>query len=258
MLKIPLFPTYYKTQIFIKILNGKSESTFKSMWQNIMDLRGTPQEPTDWSNPNEWIDERLKGSDKDFAKMIWLESKKTLNPRHLHGEQFLMNGYNLIEPVNGIYKLTERGSIFISSKENTVIKEIDIEEGCTFILYLVSIYNNSKRNKFVQDWTEYLLVNSNYRKESVIKDSLRRRFVNLMEREYIIRNGNSYSITNEGIKYLSTFDSSSFRNKESVDLSEVVQLNREIENFNNKQRQFLREKLSSLKPYKFEVLIKTY
>ena len=122
-----------------------------------------------------------------------------------------MNGYNLIECTDGIFKLTEKGNTFISGTHNNTIREIDIEEGCLFILNMVSIYNNSKRNKFLPDWTDYLLTNSNYRKESVVKDSLRRRLVNLMDREYIIRDGNIYSITDEGLKYLSIFDKKIFR-----------------------------------------------
>ena len=38
------------------------------MWQKIYDLRGTPQEPTDWSNPDEWIEQRLEGSDRNICE----------------------------------------------------------------------------------------------------------------------------------------------------------------------------------------------
>ncbi len=60
MVKIPLFPSYIKTQMLIKCLNGKNVSSFKSMCTAIWNLRGTPQEPVDWQNPYQWIPERKK------------------------------------------------------------------------------------------------------------------------------------------------------------------------------------------------------
>jgi len=54
MVKIPLFPSYVKSQLLIKCLNAKSETEYKSMWNAIWNLRGTPQEPVDWQNPEHW------------------------------------------------------------------------------------------------------------------------------------------------------------------------------------------------------------
>ena len=55
MVKIPLFPSYLQTQKLIEVLNGKNEAEFKAMWTTIWNLRGTPQEPVAWQNPDEWI-----------------------------------------------------------------------------------------------------------------------------------------------------------------------------------------------------------
>ena len=37
-------------------------------------LRGTPQNPVDWSQPDTWIPERLDGTDLEFARAVWEQS----------------------------------------------------------------------------------------------------------------------------------------------------------------------------------------
>jgi len=202
MVKIPLFPSYIKTQLLIKSLNGEGESEYKSMWNGIWNLRGTPQEPVDWQNPDQWIPERLSGTDRELALMIWKETNHQVNPRYVQGIQFLIDGYDLLTTEHDKFKITERGKVFISSLDNEIIHEIDVAEGCVFILYLCSINRESTRKAFLKEWGEYLKVHSNYRKDSVIKDSLRRRFTNLVERKLVAREGNTYDMNLSGEKYL--------------------------------------------------------
>ena len=253
MLKIPLFPFYSRSQKLIIILSGKKESIYRSMWDRIMDLKGTPQDPTNWQNPDEWIDERLSGDAKELAKEIWEKSKKTVNPRHLGGIQFLIKGYDLMEVIDDSYKLTERGRIFVSNNDNPVMREIDKEEGCAFILAMVSVYNKSTRKNFLTEWTDYLLSNSNYRKESIIKDSLRRRLANLLDRGYLDRVGNVYEITDSGLSYVVTFEPEKVKDK--TELTEIVDLNKRIEKFSNSQKESLKRRLSEMSPKQFEILI---
>ena len=252
MVKIPLFPSYIQTQLLIKSLNGKSESEYKSMWNTIWNLRGTPQEPVDWQSPDQWIPERLSGTDRDFALMIWKETNHQMNPRYVRGIQFLIDGYDLLISEHGKFKITERGKVFISSMDNEIINEIDIEEGCVFILYLCSINRESTRKAFLKEWGEYLKIHSNYRKDSVIKDTLRRRLTNLLERKLISRDGNTYDINPAGEKYLSRFEDIKF----SPDMSEESQLNKQVDEFNKKQKIILKKKLYDLSPTQFENLIK--
>lgn len=252
MVKIPLFPSYIQTQLLIKCLSGKSEAEYKSMWNAIWNLRGTPQEPVDWQNHDQWIPERLSESEKQFAFMIWNETNHQMNPRYVRGIQFLIDGYDLLTAEHGKFKITERGNIFISSLDNEIINEIDIEEGCIFILYLCSINREATRKAFLKEWGEYLKVNSNYRKDSVIKDTLRRRLTNLLERKLISREGNTYDINPSGEKYLSKFEDIKF----SPDMSEESQLNKQVEEFNKKQKIILKKKLYELSPTQFENLIK--
>lgn len=252
MVKIPLFPSYIQTQLLIKCLSNKIETEYKSMWNAIYSLRGTPQEPVDWQNPDQWIPERLSGTDGDLALMIWKESNRQVNPRYVQGIQFLIDGYDLLKSEQGKFKITERGEIFISGLDNEIINEIDMEEGCVFILYLCSINREATRKAFLKEWGDYLKANSNYRKDSVIKDTLRRRLTNLLERKLISRDGNTYDISPAGEKYLSKFEDIKF----SPDISEESQLNKQVEEFNKKQKIILKKKLYDLTPTQFENLIK--
>jgi restriction system protein len=222
------------------------------MRASIKELIGTPQKPVDWTDPDNWIPERLEGDAQAFAMKIWTESKRKVNPRHLGGIKYLMNNYDLIVSENGVLKLTAKGKTFVSNSDNEVIQEIDREEGLLYILYLCSVNKNSSRKAFLKDWSSYLRANSNYTKESVFKDTLRRRLVNLLERELVSRDGVKYDITTNGKEYLERFkDEIKFPST-----SEETELNNKVEEFKNKQKTILKDYLYKLSPYEFEWLVK--
>ncbi len=252
MIKIPLYPEYNRTIGLLKIINGMCAQDFKNMWNSIWNLRGTPQNTVDWKEPDIWIQERLTGKDQEIAQEIWEKSDKTINPRWTRGDQFLMSGYGLIEEIEGIYQLTEKGKIFINSIENEVAKQIDLEEGLVQILVQLSLIKNGKRSDLLEDWEEYTQNNSNLKQDSVIKDYLRRRLVNLIDRNYVKREGNIYSITEKGISYLEKVN----KNSPKPILNKETELNKEIEKFTIEQRQVLKNFLKETTPYQFEHIIK--
>lgn len=47
----------------------------------------------------------------------------------------------------------------------------------------------------LDEWGEFLLAHSKFKTASTFKDTLRRRMLNLVERGYIDREGNTYTIT---------------------------------------------------------------
>ena len=252
MVKTPLFPTYQKAQTLLQILDGVKEDDFKQMQSSIMELIGTPQNPVDWTDPDNWIPERLNGTAKELALKVWNDSKNLVNPRHTSGIMFLSNNYKLLDSINGILKLSPNGKTFTSSTDNAIVNNIDKEEGVLYILYLCSVNKNSSRKVFLNDWGTYLSSNSNYSKESIIKDSLRRRLVNLMERGLVTRDGVKYDITPIGKNYLLRFkDVIKFPST-----SEETELTNKIEEFKNNQKAILKERLHSLPPYQFEYLVK--
>jgi restriction system protein len=68
---------------------------------------GTPQNPVDWSDPDKWINERLKGDLQAFANKIWQGSSKTLNPRYLYDSYLFINKQKLLVQDGGIYRLND-------------------------------------------------------------------------------------------------------------------------------------------------------
>lgn len=252
MVKTPLFPQYHQVKLLMKVLEGKPVSPFNNMLSAIMDLTGTPQDPVDWSDPDKWIHERLKGEDAFLAKTIWEESGKTLNPRHSRGPKFLIDNYELLHAHNGNYKLTQSGKDFLNSDLNDTTRQIDMEEGLIFLLYRLSFHGSGKRGTFFEEWKEYLSKNSNYKTTNVVNDSLTRRLKNLVFRNLATRSGNSYSITEQGAAYLQEFDDY----KSFSGLSEEIDISHEIEKFNKKQKEELLVELSQMNPFQFEHTIK--
>lgn len=249
--KTPLFPLYSKTAIFLKLIDGVPVEYLKKMNETIKGLRGTPQNSVDWSDPDEWIGKRLSGDAKNIAEKIWNSSKKYLNPRWTDGIQFLMNNHQLVTESNGKYQLTERGKKFISSDDNAVIREMDEIEGLVQLLYQASVIQSGKRSDLIVEWKQYLDVHSYVKQESVVKDYLRRRLVNLADRGYLERKGNSYEITDNGIEYLKKTGMP----KTDNNVSGISKLSREIEKFNKEQRARVRKMLEHTTPTQFEHLI---
>lgn len=252
MIKIPLYPDYSTVSMLLKIIDGMPVADFKNMWNTIWNLRGTPQNTVDWKDPDTWINDRLIGKDREVASKIWSDSLKTVNPRWIRGDQFLMNVYNLIEEKNGLYTQTEDGKNFSSSIENSVISRIDLEEGLIQILLQLSLIGKGKRADLMEDWVEYTKINSNLKQDTSIKSYLLYRLTNLIDRGYIKREGNTYAITARGINYLESVRQSNpnpINNKET-------DLNYEVEKFITEQRKLLKDFLARTTPYQFEHIIK--
>ncbi len=248
----PLYPEFHKVKLLMKAIDGVSSETFQTMWDTIWGLRGTPQNPMDWKKPDEWIPERLSGKTKALAERIWENSGKIVNPRHVWGPKFLIDGYNLLNFDEPTIQLTEKGRDFLTGDINEISKEIDLEEGCIFILYLLSVHGEGKRGTFYDEWKDFLLENTNYKEHSVVNDSLSRRLRNLNKRDLIHRKGNKYSISTLGEKYLKQFD----KQGSLASLSEESELGKAVEKFNHEQRKALLDLLSDMNPFQFEGLIK--
>lgn len=76
--RTPLFPLYSWVRSLLPILNGEKKSVVTHLIRTIWNLTGTPQNPVDWTEPDKWIDERLKDGHAKLAKRIWEESNHTL------------------------------------------------------------------------------------------------------------------------------------------------------------------------------------
>lgn len=246
--RAPLFPLYSDVRRLLLILAGVPKTTVTSTIRSVQAQTGTPQNPVDWTEPDTWIPERLSGADAQFAMRIWQESQHTINPRHIYGAYLFINDHGLLTAdASGIYRLTERGQAFFDDEES-VVREIDDAEGLPQLLGILSTKTRAMRGDLVPEWGEFLREYSNYGTDSTIKDTLRRRLLNLIERGFVARDGNVYSITPRGSEYaVSVAPRIANPRRQVLDA---------IQSFNASQREQLRERLTQMHPYQFEHLVR--
>jgi restriction system protein len=227
----------------------------QSLLSRLAELRGTPQEPEDWSNPEGWIGQRLQGDEQALARAIWVGSSHDVNPRHIYGPWYLIRGYALmIESADGTLGLTERGRDFLANPEGEAVAYIDREEGLLKLLAVLAEKGAGKRGDFLPDWSAYLQTCSNFSTDSTFKETLRRRLLNLVERGLVGRSGNIYQITPNGLAHLERVGG-----KEPSTVLAPPALH-PLYQLAEQQRQAVREqlaeRLNQINPFQFEQLIR--
>jgi restriction system protein len=124
----------------------------------------------------------------------------TVNPRHIYGSYLFINTFLLLAPdAQGFTRVTPDGNAFLSN-DPQVLRKLDEEEGLPQLLSILAAHSPAKRGDLLDEWSEFLLENSNYGTVSTFKDTLRRRLLNLVERGYVAREGNTYTITDKGLR----------------------------------------------------------
>ena len=248
----PLFPLYSHVRHCLKIWDGEAVKAGRDMISAIHEQTGTPQNPVDWSDPDQWIAERLNGENARLASAVWERSGKTVNPRHVYGCYLFINQVQLLEHEGGRYILRERGERFLAS-DISLVREIDKGEGIPRILSLVSEMPHAKRSDMIEDWGRYLESVSKFTSPKVFGDTLRRRLLNMVERGLVERDGNYYSVTEKGISYLRSFADAP---GEPPSTSERTEITMAVRRFNEEQKAALRKKLEEMNPYAFEHFVK--
>lgn len=246
--RTPLFPTYSTIYHLLRVFDGYPKSDLTGMIQEIRNQTGTPQNPVDWSDPDKWIDERLEGTSKQVAQEIWEESNHEVNPRHIYGGYLLINTYNLLDEVGGTYTANENTALFLS-RDPQLIRSIDDAEGVGELLSILATKSKATRSDLLPEWRQFLNEYSRYGTPSTIKDTLRRRLVNVIERGLVARDGNTYVITDNGIHYAAEFEKEGLNDPRR----EVL---RAIKSYNEQQLLALREQMGTMDPYKFEQLVR--
>jgi restriction system protein len=250
VVKTPLLPTYAEVQMLMSIWRDKvTRASVLKLINNLWEQTGTPKDPVDWTQPDQWIDKRLVGEEKELADRVWAESKGTVNPRYLYGSYLFVGTHNLLLPdANNVYRVTDAGERFLKN-DPEILRRIDAEEGIAKLLEMLALQSPAKRGDLIEEWGDYLREYSNYGTTSTIKDTLRRRLLNLVDRNLVARDGNHYSITSEGSTYASGI-------MPPISVKPELQLAGTIKKFNDAQLIALRERLAQMDPYRFEVLIK--
>lgn len=96
--RTPFFPVYSTVRRLMKITDGVMKADLIGMMNAIFEQTGTPKNPVDWSEPDTWIKERLKGDHAVLARRIWEESSGSINPRHIYRHYLFISGYSLLVP----------------------------------------------------------------------------------------------------------------------------------------------------------------
>ena len=259
--RIPLFPLYSDMRLLLPVLDDYPRANLMGFLNQIANLRGTPQEPRDWTAPDEWIPERLSGVEQTLAQAIWKSSKRQVNPRHIRGHWYLAKGYDLLaEGEAGTLVLTELGQDFIQNPFGETVQMLDRREGLVKLLAIVAERGPGKRGDFLPEWSRYLQAVSNFNSDSTFKDTLRRRLLNLVDRQLVARSGITYQITQAGLDYLERVGVETLGVGLPLDTPAPPDEVHQLYELASRQRQAVREQLRNLlldmDPYQFEDLVR--
>jgi restriction system protein len=245
--RTPQFPLYSEVRYLLQIFDGISQSAIKKMLKSIEAQTGTPRQPVDWTNPESWIQKRLSGETAELATRIWQESNNQVNPRHVYGSYLFINNNSLLtDNVFGVYQITPRGQAFLEN-DPKILAEIDDHEGIPKLLHILAGKTSAKRRDLLPEWYDFLREHSHFGTQATIRDTLRRRLNNLVERGYVSREGMTYLITKKGLEYAEQFTQS------DLDLKRDVV--RTIKAFNQEQMQKLSSLLAFMHQRDFEFLV---
>lgn len=251
--RISKFPLYSEIRLVLPVWNGCLLSQITRLLSTITELSRSPQDPVDWTDPDNWILNRLQGDDYELAEAIWLETDGKVNPRYIYGHWSTACTYQLVkENTDGRIILTERGQDFLADEHGDAVALIDQWEGLLKILTIVAEKGTGRREDFLFEWREYLQRYSRFGTDSTIKNTLERRLLNLLDRGLLTKTGTTYSITDVGLAYLNSTEGD-----EDVDNSdEQQQLLMLVKQHQVNIRFSIQVLLDEMNPFAFEHLVK--
>lgn len=239
-----VYPPYSEVRKLLTVWPGWPRSQVTRLRAKVYELTGTPQEPVDWTDPDKWIETKLTGEYKTLARAIW---ESGVNPRYTTGHWLLIQNYVLLEDgPGGVLHLTPSGRDFLDKECGETEIRVDQREGLIRLLNLVADSGPAPVSELLPEWSDHLKsVGSPYKTETTIRDSLRRRLNNLLDRGLADRKANHYTVTDAGLAYLDSGEDPLF--------SELQRLVRRQE---ASVRDQLKASLLELDPFAFEHLIK--
>ena len=251
--RTPWFPMYCEVRHLLLVWSGRPKRQITGLLSTFGELRGTPQKPVDWTDPDTWILERLSGDDQDLAQAIWTKSGKTVNPRYIRGSWRLSQKYELLEDdTDSNLRLTGAGQNFINHERGETEALLDEQEGLAKLLTLVADNGPTRASGILEEWTEYLkCYSSPFSSPSTIRDTLGARLKNLLDRGLVDRKSAMYSVTDLGLAYLRQVGT-----EEALGEDEKQELWSLAKKQEASVRESLRDFLSNRDAFAFEHLVK--
>ena len=227
-------------------MSGASYTQYRNMWNEITSQAGNKQNTVNWQDPESWIPDRLHGDSRAMATRLWRQSEKLINPRWSYEIWRFVRFSRLMIIRNNAFAQSSSGKRFINSEE-TITREIDENEGVSFLLKEIADRGPGARRDFIGNYTRYIQLSTTW-KDSSIASSFSARLNNLADRNLIAKAGGTYQITDAGLSYLQRVNGFEDRSTPTVELV--------VNQKNATARQNLREFLQSMNPLIFEHLIK--
>jgi len=248
--RVPHFPTYPIVCGALRAWAGVTRAAILELRSEIHESTGTPQATQDWSNPAEWIPQRLSGQSREVAMRTWEVGQ--VNPRYTTGAWYLITNYDLLMDGPGsTLALTEDGQDLLANPTGGTAQRIDESEGLLELLRLVAAVGPAARRDLVDPWREFLAGESRVQAESTAKSYLWARLRNLDGRGLVGRVGVKYAITDAGVTYLeSTGYSGGSPDRGETTLLDLI--HRQLASV----RESLAELLANIDPIAFEHLVK--
>ena len=221
---LPLYPKNQEIEAYLEIVrkNRVATPTVKEMERQIKESQGTVGDFVDWKDPDKWIKERLSGIAKEMAILFWEESDRVINPRYAYPIRWVIEKKELVnENAGGFYELTERGNDFAIYRKGKTVRDIDLEEGIVYLLFILSENPGLKAPGIMPFWVNFVSkVAPKWEAESSIRDLYMRRISNLRERGMAEMRKFHWFIKEKGESYLTEFDTNKFIPLRPVDIPE--------------------------------------
>jgi len=251
--RIPHFPTYAQQRALLPVLAGWRREDVIQLRKDIVAATGSVTANVDWSDPDEWIPQRLKGNSRELAAAVWKDTDGLVNPRHMVGLWLLPRNYGLLdEGAGGLLAVSARGQDFIDDPEGSVTQELDEAESVLFALQLVAQQGPASSGELREPWKEYLETASLIRSDAAARQYLYCRLRNLLDRGLVDRSGQKYSVTDAGLAWLRTCGGNDGPGEPDP--------NQQINMLAKQQKEAVKESMKAvlheMDPYAFEHLIK--
>ena len=153
--------------------------------------------------PDTWIPWRLHGEQQTLALHIWEASGNELNPRWCAGPWKVSLEHGLLEEDSRRrLALTPGGHDFIDHPEGQTVAYIDAYEGIMELLRIVSDLGRAPIRDICAGFRAFCHAQTTIKSTSTIKEYLRKRRRNLIDRSYICRYGDEFQASEAGAIYL--------------------------------------------------------